>query len=74
VVEIAWLTATTWVLRAELLGLGVVALWWYVVAFNEVPPIDYAGLWHVSSFAIALDAIVAAALVIASQTLLRRRA
>jgi hypothetical protein len=73
-VEIAWLTTTTWVFRAELLGLGVVALWWYVVAFNEVPPIDYAGLWHVSSFAIALDAIVAVALVAASQTLLRRRA
>jgi hypothetical protein len=72
--EIAWLTAITWVFRAELLGLGVVALWWYVVAFNNVPPIDYAGLWGVSSTAIALDAIVAVALIAASQTLLRRRA
>ncbi len=72
--EIAWLTAITWVFRAELLGLGVVALWWYVVAFNDVPPIDYAGLWGVSSTAIALDAIVAVALIAASQTLLRRRA
>jgi hypothetical protein len=74
IAEIAWLTATTWVFRAELLGLGVVALWWYVVAFNDVPPIDYAGLWGVSSTAIALDAIVAVALIVASQTLLRRRA
>lgn len=72
--EIAWLAAITWVFRAELLGLGVVALWWYVVAFNDVPPIDYAGLWGVSSTAIAIDAIVAVALIAASQTLLRRRA
>ncbi len=72
--EIAWLTAITWVFRAELLGLGFVALWWYVVAFNDVPPIDYAGLWGVSSTAIALDAIVAVALIAASQSLLRRRA
>ena len=46
--EIAWLAAITWVFRAELLGLGFVALLWYVVAFNDVPPIDYAGLWGVS--------------------------
>jgi hypothetical protein len=72
-VEIAWLTAITWVFRAELLGIGVVALWWYVVAFNDVPPIDYAGLWGASATAIVLDAIVAVALVAASQTLLRRR-
>jgi hypothetical protein len=72
--EIAWLSAVTWVLRAELLALGVVALWWYVVAFNDVPPIDYAGLWGASSTAIAIDTIVAVALVFASQTLLRRRA
>jgi hypothetical protein len=73
-VEIAWLTAIAWVARAELLALGVVALWWYVVAFNNIPPIDYAGLWGASSTAIAIDAIVAFALVAASQTLLRRRA
>ena len=73
-VEVAWLTSITWVFRAELLALAVVALWWYVVAFNDVPPIDYAGLWRVSSLGIVLDALVAIALVVASQTLLRRRA
>jgi hypothetical protein len=73
-VEVAWLATINWVVRAELLGLGVVALWWYVVAFNDVPPIDYAGLWGVSVVAPAIDAIVAAVLIATSQTLLSRRA
>jgi hypothetical protein len=73
-VEIAWLTAVTWIFRAELLAIGVVALLWYVVAFNNVPPLDYAGLWSVSTVALFIDAIVAWALIATSQTLLRRRA
>ena len=57
-----------------LLALGVAALWWYVVAFNDVPPpIDYAGLWNAPLQTIFIDGVVLAALVATSSVLLRRR-
>jgi ABC-type transport system involved in multi-copper enzyme maturation permease subunit len=72
--EILWLTTVNWVFRAELFGLGVVALLWYAIAFNDIPQIDYARLWNASATALAIDAVVAAALAFGAQTLLRRRA
>jgi hypothetical protein len=72
--EIAWLVTIAWALRAELLALGVAALWWYVVAFNDVPPpVDYAGLWSAPFETIFVDAVVVAALIATSSVLLRRR-
>ncbi len=72
--EIAWLATIAWALRAELLALGVAAIWWYVVAFNDVPPpIDYAGLWSAPLQTLFVDAVVVAALVASSCVLLRRR-
>jgi hypothetical protein len=75
VVEIAWLCIAAWVLRAELLALGVVALWWYVIAFNQVPaPVDYAGLWGPSGLSIGIDAVLAIVLVLVARTMVLRRA
>jgi hypothetical protein len=72
--EVAWLAIIAWALRAELLALGVAALWWYVVAFNNVPPpIDYAGLWRAPLQTIFIDGVVLAALIATSSVLLRRR-
>ena len=72
--EIAWLATIAWALRAELLALGVAALWWYLVTFNEVPPpVDYAGLWSAPMQTVIVDAVIAVALIATSSVLLRRR-
>jgi hypothetical protein len=72
-VEIAWLTTMAWVVRLELLALGVAAVWWYVISFNQVPPpIDYAGLWIAPPQTLLIDAIAATALVATSYALLSR--
>lgn len=65
--EVSFLIAVVWVLRAELLGLAVVALLWYVVAFNSVPaPVDFAGAWHPATLAVVVDFALATACVGAS--------
>jgi hypothetical protein len=72
--EIAWLTTMAWGVRAELLAIGVVAIWWYVVAFNELPaPIDFAGLWSAPMTTVAIDAIFAVVCIATAQTLMARR-
>ena len=73
ILEIAWLTAIAWVVKAELLALGFAALWWYVISFNQVPPpVDFAGLWSAPIQTPVVDAVVTTALVASSYVRLRR--
>ncbi|HLX25397.1 MAG TPA: hypothetical protein VKR05_00275 [Candidatus Cybelea sp.] len=72
--ELAWLTTVSWLLRAELLALGVAALWWYVIGFNEVPPpVDYAGLWNVTNATYVADVAFVVVAFFTGRLLLLRR-
>ena len=74
VVEIAWLVAVAWIFGAELLALGVMALWWYLIAFNDVPaPIDFMGMWSAPAITFIVDAIAFAALATVTWLGLRQR-
>ncbi|MDE2480908.1 MAG: hypothetical protein KGN02_01805 [bacterium] len=64
--ESAWLALTMTTLRAEMLGLGVLGIAWYIVGFNATPPpLDYMGATHPVLATTIANATLAACLLVA---------